>query len=101
MERPGIASCLQDHLVAMAKDLGWNTLTNGELLAEAERAGYDLLLTTDKNMRYQQNLTERRIALVVLSTPQWPYVRQDLAKIAFTVNACTPGSFASVEIPSK
>jgi hypothetical protein len=46
-------------------------LTNGDLLAEAEKAGFDVLLTAAKNMRYQQNLTGRRIALVVLTTPQW------------------------------
>jgi hypothetical protein len=51
------------------------------LLAEAERAGFDVLLTADKNMRYQQNLTGRRKALVVLSTPQWPLVRLHMQKL--------------------
>lgn len=97
----GIARFLQGHTVVMAKNLGWDRLTNGELLAEAERAGYDVLLTADKNMRYQQNLAGRRIALVVLSTPQWPFVRLHLDKIAAAVNACTPGSFAEVDIPNK
>ena len=71
----GIARFLADHTVTKAKDRGWDTLTNGDLLAEAERAGFDVLLTADKNMRYQQNLKGRSIALVVLSTPQWPAVR--------------------------
>jgi len=69
------------------------------LLAEAEQAGFDVLVTADKNMRYQQNLTGRRIALVVLSTPQWPLVKLHLDKIADTVDAATPGSFAEVDIP--
>jgi hypothetical protein len=60
-----------------------------------------VLLTADKNMRDQQNLTGRRIALVVLSTPQWPFVRLHLDKIAAAVNACTPGSFVEVDIPNK
>ena len=94
----GIAGYLPGHTVTKAKDRGWDKLTNGNLLAEAERAGFDVLLTADKNMRYQQNLTGRRIALVVLSTPQWPVVRLHLDKIAAAVNACTPGSFAEVEI---
>jgi hypothetical protein len=94
-----VARCLTGHTVTKAKERGWDTLANGNLLAEAERAGFDLLLTADKNMRYQQNLAGRRIALVVLSTPQWPRVRLHLEKIAAAVNAATPGSYAEVEIP--
>jgi hypothetical protein len=71
---------------------------DSDLLAEAERAGFKVLLTADKNMRYQQNLTGRRIALVVLSTPQWPLVRLHLDIIS-AVNAATPGSYAEVTIP--
>src|SRR6266702_1237421 len=71
----GIARFLPGHTVTKAKDRGWDTLANGDLLAEAERAGFDVLLTADKNMRYQQNLRGRKIAIVVLSTPQWPVVR--------------------------
>jgi predicted nuclease of predicted toxin-antitoxin system len=81
----GIARFLPSHTVTKAKDRGWDTLTNGDLLAEAERAGFEVLLTADKNMRYQQNLTGRRIALVVLSTPQWPLVRLHLDSIAAAV----------------
>jgi hypothetical protein len=94
----GIARFLADHTVTKAKERGWDTLTNGNLLAEAERAGFDVLLTADKNMRYQQNLARRRIALVVLSTPQWPLVRLHMERIAAAVNAATPGSYTEVEI---
>ena len=97
----GIARFLPGHTVTKAKDRGWDRLTNGDLLAEADRAGFDVLLTADKNMCYQQNLTGRRIALVVLSTPQWPLVRLHLDIIAAAVNAATPGSFAEVDIPYK
>jgi hypothetical protein len=95
----GVARSLKGHTVTKAKDRGWDKLTNGDLLAEAERAGFDVLLTADKNMRYQQNLTGRRIALVVLSTPQWPLVKLHLDKISAIVDAATPGSFAEVDIP--
>ncbi len=71
------------------------------LLGEAERAGFDVLVTADKKMRYQQNLTGSRIALVVLSTPQWPIVRLHLQKIAAAMNAAAPGSYAEVDIPYK
>src|SRR5580704_18238771 len=71
----GLARFLPGHTVTKAKDRGWDTLTNGELLTEAERAGFDVLLTADKNILHQQNLKGRKIAIVVLSTPQWPVVR--------------------------
>ena len=95
----GIARFLPGHTVTKAKERGWDTLTNGDLLAAADRAGFDVLLTADKNMRYQQNLTGRRIALVVLGTPQWPLVRLHMDRIAAAVNAATPGSYAEVDIP--
>ena len=94
----GIAPFLPAHTVTKAKDRGWDTLTNGDLLAEAERAGFDVLLTADKNMRHQQNLRGRKIALVVLSTPQWPVVRLHIGKIAAAVDAATPGSYIEVSL---
>jgi hypothetical protein len=97
----GVARALKGHLVIQAKDRGWSTLSNGNLLAAAEQAGFDLLLTADKNMRYQQNLTGRRIALIVLSTPQWPIVRLCLAEIASVVDAAMPGTYVEVEIPLR
>src|ERR1700691_4432119 len=97
----GIARFLPGHTVTRARERGWDTLTNGDLLAEAERAGFDLLLTANKNMPYQQNLQGRKIAILVLSTPQWPLVRLHLARIAEAVNATAPGSYAEVDIPYK
>jgi hypothetical protein len=70
------------------------------LLVEAERAGFDVFRTADKSMRYQQHLRGRRIALVVLSTPQRPIVRLHGEKIATAVNAATPGSYTEVHFPS-
>jgi hypothetical protein len=94
-----LASYLTGHSVTKAKDRGWDRLSNGDLLAEAERAGFDLLLTADNNMRYQQNLTGRKIALVVLSTPQWPRVQLHVDKIMAVLNSVTPGSYAEIDIP--
>ena len=94
-----LAAYLTEHSVIKAKDRGWDSLTNGDLLAAAERTGFDMLLTADNNMRYQQNLTGRRIALVVLSTPQWPHVRLHVDKVVLAVNAATPRSYTEVNIP--
>ena len=96
-----LTSYLIGHTVTEARDRGWHRLSNGDLLAEAERAGFDVLLTADKNIRYQQNLSGRRIAIVVLSTPQWPVVRLHSERIAAAVSAATPGSYTEVNIPVK
>ena len=95
-----IARSLPGHEVTYARRIGWHELSNGELIRRAEEAGYDVLLSTDKNIRYQQNLAGRKIALVVLGNQQWPLVRLHLDRIAAAaVNACTPGSYTEVEIP--
>jgi hypothetical protein len=93
----GVARALVGHTVTRAKDRGWDTLSNGDLLAAAEAAGFDVVVTADKNMRYQQNLAGRRIALVVLGTPQWPVVKLHLEKIAAVVTAAAPGSYTEVK----
>ena len=95
----GVAHGLPDHTVEECRSHGWDTLRNGELLAAAEDAGFDVLLTTDRNIRYQQNLTNRTIAIVVLSKGRWRLIRTRLSEIAAAVAAATPGSFTEVEIP--
>ncbi len=69
------------------------------MLIAAEAAGFDVLVTTDKNMRYQQNLSARAIAIVVLGNAQWPVLRLHGAHVATVVNTATPGSFLEVDIP--
>jgi len=67
---------LNGHVVATAYELGWSTVTNGDLIRLAEQEGYELLITTDTNLRYQQNLRGRSIAILVLTTTSWPRIRQ-------------------------
>jgi hypothetical protein len=95
----GVAAALADHTVEEARSHGWDTLRNGELLDAAEAAGFDVFLTTDRNLRYQQNVTGRKIAIVVLGRGRWRLIRSKLAMIAAAVDAATPGTFAEVEIP--
>lgn len=90
---------LKGHVVVEAMERGWDRLVNGELIAAAEAAGFELLLTTDKNMRYQQNLKGRKLAFVVIGNQQWPTLRLHIERVVAAVNAATPGSFAEVEIP--
>ena len=89
---------LEGHTVSTAFQQGWDKLKNGELLAAAEQAGFDLFLTTDKNMRYQQNLADRTIAIIVLGQQQWPHVRPHIQRVVDAVNAAKPGSLVEVDI---
>lgn len=90
---------LEGHIVVEAIERGWDRLANGELIAAAEAAGFNLLLTTDKNIRYRQNLAGRAIAFVVLGNQQWPTLRRYVDRVVAAVNAATPGSYTEVEIP--
>ena len=90
---------LKGHVVVEAIERGWDRLANGELIAAAEAAGFELLLTTDKNIRYQQHLTGRTIAFVVLGNQQWPTLRRYIERVVAAVNAATPGSYTEVDVP--
>jgi hypothetical protein len=95
----GLARSLTGHEVTEAIERGWERISNGELLTKAEAAGFELLITTDKNIRYQQNLKGRKIAIVVLGNPAWRMARRYVERIVGAVNAATPGSYTEVEIP--
>lgn len=89
------------HTVTEARARGWQELENGKLLYEAEAAGFEVLVTTDKNLSYQQNLTGRKIAVVVLGKGRWTLIHPYVAHVVAAVNAAKPGSFVEVEIPFK
>ena len=92
----GLRRLLPGHAVSTAYDEGWDRLGNGDLLTQAEAGGFAVLVTADRNMRHQQNLAGRRIALVVLPTNRWKTVREHAERIARAVNQARPGSFAEV-----
>ena len=95
----GTAAALIGQEVTEAMQRGWDRISNGELLAKAEAAGFDVLLTADKKIRYQQNLQGRKIAVVVIGNPTWRILRQHLDRVARVVNSAVPGSYVEVEIP--
>jgi hypothetical protein len=90
---------LTGHTIITASQNRWDKLKNGELLAAAEDAGFELLITTDKNIRYQQNLVGRKIAIIVLGQQQWPIVRGHIEKVIAAVASIQAGGFVEVEIP--
>ena len=95
----GLASALSGHVVEEARSRGWDTLRNGELLESAERAGFEVFVTTDRNLRYQQNLTGRTVAIIVLGNGRWRLIRARISEITAVVNAAKAGAFIEVEIP--
>lgn len=84
---------LSNHTVATAYELGWSTLENGVLLSEAENAGFELFITTDQSLRYQQNLQSRRISILCLPTTRWPEIRLHVADVLAAVNSIRPGEY--------
>ncbi len=90
---------LTQHEVATAYERGWSQLKNGTLLDAAEGVGFATLVTTDTNLRYQQNLSSRRLAIVVLTTTSWPRIQRAMDLVVHAVNAATAGSYTEVEIP--
>lgn len=88
------------HEVHTVVEMQWpDQLENGALLKMAEQSGFDVMLTSDQNIRYQQNLTGRKLALVVLGSNIWPVVRKYSAAITASVDAATPGSYDFIEMP--
>jgi len=93
-----LARWLKGHEVILAINLGWQTLKNGKLLDAAETAEFDVLVTCDQSIPYQQNFTSRKLAVVVLSTNQWPLIRPVAAKIATAVDFVQRGQICRVDI---
>jgi hypothetical protein len=90
---------IDHHTVTEARARGWEELENGELLTVAEAAGFEVLVTTDRNLPYQQNLAGRKIAIVVLGKGRWSIIKPHVAQVIVAINAATPGSYSEVEIP--
>ncbi len=89
---------LQGYSVITAYEEGWSTLSNGDLLAAAENHGYDVLVTTDRNLRYQQNLSNRRIAIVVLRSTSWPRIRMHSEAIRQIIGTLLAGDYCEIPI---
>ena len=96
-----LARFLRGHEVVRADQMGWQGLENGALLDAAEEAGFDLLLTCDQNVQYQQNFTNRKLALVILSSNHWPTLRRVAARIATAVDFVQTGQIVKVDLATS
>jgi len=89
---------LAGHLVSTAHELGWSRLQNGDLLAAAERQ-FDVFITTDRNLRYQQNLTNRKLAILVLPTTSWRVIQRHVAAVEGALQNLHPGEYHELTFP--
>lgn len=97
MPRP-LRNSLPDHEVLTAQSQGWTELKNGDLIAAAEKNGFDVLLTADKNLRYQQNLAGRKIAILIVPTNKLKLLKQLTSKIRASLETLKSGEFSEVEL---
>jgi glutamate racemase len=89
---------LSEHEVITAFEKSWSHLKNGELLQQAEDEGFEVLVTTDQNLRYQQNLQARKIAIVVLLSTSWPKIQKNIAAVMKSINAVNAGDYLEIVI---
>ena len=100
--RPGsFAVTSIGHDVDVAEERGWATLVNGALLDRAEEAGYEVVITADKNIAHQQNLGRRNLALIVLGGNRWPLIEPRIEDIRATLDGVQPGEVREVPIPLR
>lgn len=90
---------LSGHQVSTAYELGWSNLKNGELLEQAQSHGFEVLVTTDQNLKYQQNLAKRQVAIVVLSATSWPRIQRVLPSIIEAISGVKQNSYVEVVVP--
>lgn len=94
-----LRSHLLTHQVTTAFELNWGSLTNGDLLSKAETANFEILITTDQNLRYQQNLQKRRIAIVVITSTSWPLIQKRIPAVVDAINRIEAGAYVEVTVP--
>ena len=92
---------LHGHVVDTAKERGWDRLGNGDLLDVVEREGYELLITTDQSMKYQQNLAQRPLSVIVVLSTTWPYSLEGTEAIRAAIEGIQPGEVREVPIPTR
>ena len=89
---------LAEHSIDTAFEMGWSNLRNGELLDRAEEGNYELLITTDQQLRHQQNFATRQLAVLVLLTTSWPRIQSKVPEIREVINRMQPSDYREVSI---
>jgi predicted nuclease of predicted toxin-antitoxin system len=89
---------LEEHIISTAYEQGWSNLSNGELIQKAEENNYEILITTDQNLKYQQNLRERHISIVILCSTSWPKIRLKVEEVQRIINTIALGDYVEIKI---
>lgn len=92
---------LPTHSIETTYEKGWSSLDDGELLNRSQDALFDLFLTTDQNLQFEQNLSNRAIAVVILSTTSWPRIRLAIDAVKVAIDTAPGGQFTLVNIPRR
>lgn len=92
---------LTGHEITTAFERGWGALQNGDPLRAAEINDFEAIITTDQNLRYQQNLAARRLAIVVLLTTSWPLIRPHADRVAAALNQISANGYVELAFPAK
>ncbi len=87
---------LRDHFIETVYERGWSTLSNGKLLDAAEKDGFQLLITTDQNLRFQQNLSQRKLAVLVLLSASWPRIQLRAKEIKAAIDTIAAGDYKEI-----
>lgn len=94
-----LRALLTRHDVTTVYELGWSLLENGALLRQAEASGYEALVTTDQNLRYQQNLPGRRMAIAILMTTSWPRIERHAPHVVARIDGLQIGGYVEISVP--
>ena len=94
-----LRGALGAHVIATAHERGWGKFRNGDLLKTAEEEGFAAIVTTDQNLRYQQNLAVRRLAILVLMTTDWRTIRAHTDLVAAAIDALQTGDYRELHFP--
>ncbi len=92
-----LRDALASHSVTTAFEKGWSDLENGDLIRAAEAEDFNALITTDKNLKHQQNLRGRKLAILVLPTTSWPKIQKQLEKVCSAANSLKPGEYRELD----
>jgi hypothetical protein len=94
-----LRALLTRHNVTTAYELGWSELRNGDLLRQAEESGFEVFVTTDQNLQYQQTLPGRKLAIAVLMATSWPRIERHTSEVVAAIDSLQAGSYLEIPVP--
>jgi predicted nuclease of predicted toxin-antitoxin system len=92
-----LVNYLPAHKVTRSAELGWQQLENGDLLDAAQDKGFEVMVTADRNLAYQQNLNNRRLAIVVLPSGNWPAAKAQIVEVVKAIDHSERGGFKELK----